>query len=98
MRELVLLLLRAEAQFIDVLDNLAQVVTALNLVFDLAENLSHLVLDRVRSARSLLEAMEVRKEFHINEVSEVIANHPVVVIQLAVGSLRRSPAFPSIRF
>ncbi len=51
-----LLLLRTEAQPVDMLDNLAQVVAALNLVFDLAENLSDLVFDGVRAASSLLEA------------------------------------------
>src|SRR5439155_16340030 len=96
MREFVLLLLRAEAQFIDVLDNLAQVVTALNLVFDLAENLADLVFDCVRAGRSLLEPMQIGKESLIDKVSEVVADHRSVVVQLAVSSLRRRPAFPAI--
>src|SRR6266446_10186725 len=98
MREFVLLLLRAEAQLIDVLDDLAQVVTALNLVFDLAENLTNFVFDSVRAARSLLEAVQVGKEFLIDEVPEVVASHRRVVIELAVGSLGSRPAFPAILF
>jgi hypothetical protein len=47
MRQLVLLGLRAEAQLVDMVDDLAQVVAALNLVFDLAEDLPDLVFDGV---------------------------------------------------
>src|SRR5262249_40072159 len=57
-RELVLLSLRAETQLVDVVDNLAQVVAALDLVFDLAEYLPDLVFDGVRAARLLLEAVQ----------------------------------------
>ena len=61
-RQLVLLGLRAEAQLVDVVDDLAQVVAALDLVFDLAEDLADLVFDRVRPAGLLLEAVQVGKE------------------------------------
>jgi hypothetical protein len=61
-REFVLLGLGAEAQFVDMVDDLAQVVAALNLVLDLAENLPNLVFDGVRAARLLLEAVQVGKE------------------------------------
>ena len=40
--------LRAEAQFVDVVDGLPQVVAALDAVFDLAEDLANLVFDGVR--------------------------------------------------
>src|SRR5207237_276433 len=50
-----------------------------------------------RAGRSLLEAVQVGKEFLINEVPEVIADHRGVVIQLAIGSLGRSPTLPTIR-
>ena len=49
------LLLRAEAQLIDVVDDLAQVVAALDLVFDLAEDFADLVFDRVGAGGLLLE-------------------------------------------
>jgi hypothetical protein len=39
--------LGAEAQLVDVIDDLAQVVAALNLVLDLTEYLADLVFDRV---------------------------------------------------
>ncbi len=61
-RELVLFGLRAEAQFVDVVDDLAQVVAALNLVLDLAKDLADLVFDGVRSGGALLEAVQVGKE------------------------------------
>ena len=61
-RELVLLGLRAEVQFVNVVDDLAQVVATLNLVLDLAENLPNFVFDGVRAGRLLLEAVQVGKE------------------------------------
>jgi len=54
--------LRSEAQFVYLVDNLAQVVAALNLVLDLAENLPNLVVDGVRATRLLLESMKVREK------------------------------------
>jgi len=50
-RKLVLLLLRAEFEFINVIDDLAEVEAALDLVLDLAEDLADFVLDRVRAGR-----------------------------------------------
>ena len=61
-RQLVLLGLRAEAQLVDVVDDLAQVVAALDLVFDLAEDFADLVFDGVRPAGLLLEAVQVGEE------------------------------------
>ena len=63
MGELVLLGLRAEAQFVDVVDDLAQVVAALNLVLNLAEDFADLVFDGVRPGRLLLEAVQVGESF-----------------------------------
>jgi uncharacterized protein with PhoU and TrkA domain len=51
----VLLGLRAEAQFVDVVDDLAQVVAAVDLVLDLAEDLADLVFDGVRPAGRCLK-------------------------------------------
>jgi hypothetical protein len=42
-----------EVQFINVVDDLAQVVAALNLVLDLAKYLPDLVFDRVRLSSSI---------------------------------------------
>ena len=50
MRQLMLLVLRTEVQLIDVVDDLAQVVAALNLVLYLAEDFADFVLDSVRTA------------------------------------------------
>ena len=91
-----LLGLRAEAQFVNVIDNLAQVVAALNLVLDLAEDLPNLVFDGVRAARLLFEAVQVGKELPVHEVAEVVAGQGFVVVEFAVLALGRGPAFPSI--
>jgi uncharacterized protein with PhoU and TrkA domain len=69
----VLLGLRAEAQFVDVVDDLAQVVAALDLVLDLAEDLADLVFDGVRPAGLLLEAVQVGEELPVDEVAQVVA-------------------------
>jgi len=57
----VLLALRPEAQFVDMVDDFAQVVTAVNFVLDLGEYLADLVLDGVRANGPQLEAMQVGK-------------------------------------
>jgi uncharacterized protein with PhoU and TrkA domain len=59
--------LGAETQFVDVVDDLPQVVAALDAVFDLAEDLADLVFDGVRPGGLLLEAVQVREQFLIDE-------------------------------
>jgi hypothetical protein len=98
MRQLVLLGLGTEAQLVDVVDNLAQVVTALDFVFDLAEDFADLIFDGVRTAGLLLEALQVGKEFLVDEVAQVVAGYRGVVVELAVLALGRGPAFPSVGF
>ena len=56
-----LLGLGGEAEFVDMVDGLAQVVAALDAVLDLAEDLANLLLDGVRPRGPLLEAMEIGK-------------------------------------
>jgi hypothetical protein len=51
--QLVLLGSASGSQFVDVVDDLAQVVAAGDLVFDLAEDLADLVFDGVRSGGPL---------------------------------------------
>ena len=45
----------AETELVDVIDDLAHVVAALDLVLDLSEDLPDLVFDGVRSASALLK-------------------------------------------
>ena len=95
-RELVLLGLRPEAQRVHVIDDLAQVVAALDLVLNLTENFAKLVFDRVRAAGLLLEPVQIRKELLVDEVAQVIPGHGLVVVQLAVLVLWRGPALPAV--
>jgi hypothetical protein len=95
-RQLVLLGLRAEAQLVDQVDHVAQVVAALDLVLDLAEDLADLVFDGVRPAGALLEAGQVGEQLAVDEVAQVVAGHGGVVVELAVGGLGRGPAFPAV--
>jgi hypothetical protein len=49
--------LRAEAQLVNVVDDFAEVVAALNLVFDFAEDFTDFVFDGVGAAGLLLETV-----------------------------------------
>ena len=75
MAQLVLLGLRAEAQLVNLVDDLAQVVAALDLVLDFAEDLADFVFHGVRPAGLLLEAVQIGKQLAVDEVAQVIANH-----------------------
>ena len=68
-----LLSLGAEAEGIDVVDDFAEVVAALDLVLNLPEDFPDLVFDGVRPCRALLEAVEVGKERLVDEIAEVVA-------------------------
>jgi hypothetical protein len=57
MGHLVLFVLGSEAEFVDMIDDLAQVVAALDLVLDLAEDLADLVFDGVRPGGPLPETV-----------------------------------------
>ncbi|RFC34709.1 MAG: hypothetical protein DID90_2727554689 [Candidatus Nitrotoga sp. LAW] len=88
--------LRAEAQFVDVVDDLAQVVAAVNLVLDLAENFADLIFEGIRPAGLLLKAVQVGEELAVDEIAQVVAGQRFVVVKLAVGSFGRGPAFPAV--
>jgi hypothetical protein len=92
----VLLGLRAEAQLVDVVDDLAEVVAALDLVLDLTEDFADFVFNGVRPAGLLLEAVEVGEELVVDEVAQVVAGQGLVVVDVAVSILRGSPAFPAV--
>ena len=68
-----LLSLRAEAQFVDVIDDFAQIVAAGDFVFDLAEDFADLVFDVVRSLGLLLEGVQAGEELSVDELVEVVA-------------------------
>ena len=72
--------LRAEAELVNVVDDVAQVVAALDLVFDFAEDFADFVFDSIRAAGSLLEAVKIGKELAINEIGEVVAGLDFVVV------------------
>jgi hypothetical protein len=78
-------------------DDLAEVVAALDLVLDLAEDLADLEFDGVRPGRLLLEAVQVGEELAVDEVAQIIAGLGLVVVDLAVFVLRGGPAFPAVR-
>jgi hypothetical protein len=92
----VLFLLRAETQLVDVVDDFAKVVAAVNLVFDFAKNLADFVFDRVGAAGLLLEAVEVGKQLLVDEIAAVVAGEGLVVVDLAGLVLGSGPGFPTI--
>ncbi|HUX30423.1 MAG TPA: hypothetical protein VMV78_07310 [Thiobacillus sp.] len=88
--------LRAEAQFIDVVDDLAQVVAAVDLVFDLAEDFADLVFERVGAVGFLLEPVQVGEQLAVDEIAQVVAGERGIVVELAVLVFGRCPAFPAV--
>ena len=90
-----LLGLRAESQLVDVVDDLAQVVAALDLVLDLAEDLADLVFDGVRPGGLLLEAVQVGEELAVDEVAQIVAGLGLVVVDLCRPCPWARPNFPS---
>ncbi len=77
---------------------LTEVIATGNLVLDLPEDFPDLVFDGVRSARLLLEAMEVGEEFLVDEVTEVVADERLVVVDQPEWSPGRCPNLPSVGF
>ena len=78
-------------------DDLAQVIAAGDLVFDFSKDLPDFVFDGVRVATLLRELAQVGKEFVIDEVEEVVAGQGFVVVELAIGIFGCGPALPSVR-
>ena len=91
MRQLVLFLLRAEAQLIDQFERVAQRIAAAKLVFDLAEDFADLVFDRVRALGAGAEALQVGKQLLVDVLDEVVAGQRLVVIERAVASSSARP-------
>ena len=91
-----LLVLRAEAELVNVVNDFAQVVAALNLVLNFAEDFANLVFDGVRPGGALLEAVEVGKELGVDEVAEVVAGEGGVMIQFAILALGGRPRSPAV--
>ncbi len=96
MGQLVFFGLRAEAELVGVVDDFAEVVAALNLVFDFAEDFADFVFDGVGAAGPLLETMKVRKKFGAYEVAQVVAGFCFVVVYLAALAFRRGPFVPAV--
>jgi hypothetical protein len=96
-RELVLLLLAAEAKLVDVVDDLAQVRAGLDLVFDLAEDLADLVLDREGPGGLFLELAEVGEQLVVDKFDQVFASNRLLVIRRAIRFLGGRPSLPAVR-
>lgn len=88
--------LGAKAQFIDVVDDVAQGVAAADFVLDLAKNFADFVFDGVGAGGALPKAVQVGKECAVDKVHQVVAGERPVVVDLAVLVFGRGPAFPAI--
>jgi len=98
MREFVLLRLRTEPQGVDNFADLAEVVAALDLVLDLAEDFTDFVFDGGGAGGLLFEGLEIGEEFAVDEVTEVVAGDGAVVVELAAGVLGGGPGLPAVGF
>jgi hypothetical protein len=96
MRQLVLLLLRAEAQTVDQFQRVAQRIAAAEFVFDLAEDLADLVFDSVGAFGARPETFEVGKQLVIDIFDEVVAGQRLVVVESTVFFLWRCPNRPAV--
>ena len=94
-RHLMLVVAGPEAKLIDEVDDFAQVVAALNLVLDLAEDLTDLVFDRVRVFGGFAEPCEVGEQVAVHEIDEVVASQRNVEVDLPVGALGCRPHLPA---
>ena len=92
-----LLFLRLEAELVDVLDDVAEVVSGLDLVFDLAEDFADFVLDGVGAGGALPEAVQLGEELEVDEVAEIVADQALVVVELSGFGLGRGPGSPAVR-
>src|SRR6266568_18600 len=95
-RDAAVLGLRAEAQFVYVVDDLAEVVAALDLVFDLAKDFANLVFDGVRPAGLLRKTVKIGKKLAADEVAKVVAGLCPVVVNLAILALGCGPLVPAV--
>jgi hypothetical protein len=77
-------------------DDLTQVITAADLVLQLAEDLADLVFNRVRTAGLLFDAVQVWEQLPVDEITQVVTSHRAVVVDLAVLALRCGPFIPAI--
>ena len=93
-RHFVLLGMGTEAEFIDKVDHLTQVVPALQPVFQFAEDLPDLVFNGVGFLS--FELLQVRKQLVIHKILQVIAFECLVKIQLTIAVLRGGPYVPSV--
>ena len=61
-------------------DDFTQVIAALDLVFDLPEDLPNFVFDGVRAGGLLRETVQIGEELLIDEIADVIASQCLVVV------------------
>ena len=91
-----LLRLGAKVQFVHVVDDVAQTVTTLNLVFDLSRKFRRSCTQWCSAQSLLFETVQVREELLVYEVTQVITYHCRVVVELPILALGRSPDFPAV--
>jgi len=84
-----------KAEFINPVNHLAQVIAALDTVFQLAEDLANLVLDGGGALRRGLESFQVGKKLTVNKILEVIAGRRPVMVNLAISGFWRCPRLPA---
>ena len=84
------------AQLVDVVDDLAQVVAAADLVLDLAEDLTDLVFDGVGTAGALFEAVQIGEEVALDEGDQVVAGQCLMMVEGTVRGLGGGPGVPPV--
>ena len=93
--QFVLLLLAAECELVNQAQRIAQHVAVLEFVADFGEYLTDLVFDGIGRGRGLPEAAQVGHQGVVHEFYQIGADAGLVLVRLAVGSLRSRPLGPA---
>ena len=74
---LVAILRRLEREGVHLIDNLAEVETAIDLVAELGEDLAYLILEGIGRGGDILIVLERREEFDVYEIYQVVTREGV---------------------
>ena len=85
-----------ELERVNLVDNVAQIGTAIDFVTKLGEYLANLVLDGAGIGGGILELAKMREEFLVDEIHQFVSRHGVDRVQLARRGLGGSPTTPTV--
>ena len=85
-----------ELQRVDFVDDVTQIVTRLNFVFDFREDLADFILQGTGVCGGIFELGQVGEELLVDELHEIVAGHSVNLVRFSGGSFGCSPGRPTM--